>query len=638
MRKLKLLGLALCLIGTAQATDFRTPLMTGNGLLRNEVEMKKDKWSLNVWSTGHYRSANKAFKKHGTDTEPLSSLIFGKTEFVLAEAFQGGKDTTDGYLAKYYTRNGSPFLAVTKFKPRASYTERGMTLGGTFEYPVWNNKGRVGLRAAVPIRTVRIERDDEGESMQDGFDDCVIRGDVTRMTDKHTTAAVSQVFSGISRYKLSLVNQFKKLRDDGTVVPALELNDAATSSGIDNGSYNKNKNVVHEYKGENIPFVIMYAPGYRPLGRPTGVTVNKVGGDPQFEGGVIGKEVVFGRTITESDGEDKGTALKDLPNTALTGLDSQYGYVFAKNTDYRKLAGQPGFDDLWFSTIHLGSDRNVTTASRGGVDFIERALLGYQVSAEEFLSSNDYVLATNQRTGLGDIDAAAFYEHTFNEDWRGEIFLGVRFPTGASSHFCGNPYKVQLGNGGHFEIKIGGNVSWDAADWVNLKLDASYSFALQDMEQRYATYKGSTVKNIGNCVGADVDWGYFLGHFDATFFHSKTDRLASTFGYEFYFKTEDNITFKNKSSHEHFLGEAWSDADGPVALNGKNGTKFGPLEMELDSKLAEAGTESIAHRLRFETSWRLHKYVDVYGGGAYTFAGQNVPRETDGYCGMKVRF
>jgi hypothetical protein len=60
--------------------------------------------------------------------------------------------------------------------------------------------------------------------------------------------------------------------------------------------------------------------------------------------------------------------------------------------------------------------------------------------------------------------------------------------------------------------------------------------------------------------------------------------------------------------------------------------------MELDKTLAEKNTEQIAHRIKFETNWRAHKYFDFFAGGAYTFAGQNIPREMDWHGGMKVRF
>ena len=68
------------------------------------------------------------------------------------------------------------------------------------------------------------------------------------------------------------------------------------------------------------------------------------------------------------------------------------------------------------------------------------------------------------------------------------------------------------------------------------------------------------------------------------------------------------------------------------------GHAFVPFEMELDRKIAESGTERIAHRIRFETNWRAHKYFDFFAGGAYTFAGQNAPREMDLHGGMKIRF
>ncbi len=39
-----------------------------------------------------------------------------------------------------------------------------MTIGGRFEYPLCDNTARIGLKASVPFKTVRVERDDTAET------------------------------------------------------------------------------------------------------------------------------------------------------------------------------------------------------------------------------------------------------------------------------------------------------------------------------------------------------------------------------------------------------------------------------------------------------------------------------------------
>jgi hypothetical protein len=137
-----------------------------------------------------------------------------------------------------------------------------------------------------------------------------------------------------------------------------------------------------------------------------------------------------------------------------------------------------------------------------------------------------------------------------------ELVLGVRFPTGTTKNSCNNPYRAiaKLGNGEHFEVKLGANFAWDACKWFSLKLDLSYNFVLEGKEQRAAVFAGSTVKNIGPCTDADVDWGYFIGRLDFQFVHPKTCCLSTVMGYEIYYKTEDHLTFKKTT--QNFM--AWN--------------------------------------------------------------------------------
>ena len=126
-------------------------------------------------------------------------------------------------------------------------------------------------------------------------------------------------------------------------------------------------------------------------------------------------------------------------------------------------------------------------------------------------------------------------------------------------------------------------------------------------------------------------------------YHPKTDDLATTIGYEIYYKGEDDVNFKDCTTNCHFLGKVWVDDKGTPATEESaetpiKGTKWDYHGMTLDNKVAEKNTERIAHRVRMESSWQATKYLMLNCGGVYTFAGKNMPREGDVYCGGKVRF
>lgn len=339
--------------------------------------------------------------------------------------------------------------------------------------------------------------------------------------------------------------------------------------------------------------------------------------------------------------------LSDRPNAgvlaAATNTRSSFGGLqplpdnlddMVPNTVYVPIAGQgPRAADLLARTDVWMIENRASDDTFGGVaeaisNRLQNGLAAFgTLSAEQWLNGCNILMKTDQETGLGDIDVDLFYEHTFNDDLRGEVVLGVRLPTGGSKKYCNNPYKVQLGNGNHTEIKLGGMIAWQALDWLSLKGMASYSFALKSKEDIPTPLKGATVKGIGRCIEADVDWGYFVGRLDLQFYHPKTDRLASSFGYEFYYKTKDNVTLKSSTADLTCLfGQALNAGD------------TGITQAVLDRSVAERHTDRIAHRLRAESNFRLNQYFNLYIGGAYTFAGQHIPRESDLYAGTSVRF
>ncbi len=294
-----------------------------------------------------------------------------------------------------------------------------------------------------------------------------------------------------------------------------------------------------------------------------------------------------------------------------------------------QVAAQLKAAQLWVTSVHKpgSGGSSLTDSSNNFWTTLDLLLNNYSENVYKWLYDRDFQFASETRSGIGDVDLDLFYEHMFSSDFVGEVCLGVRFPTGGSDDYCGNPYRPHTGNGSHWEIKVGALAAWQALSWLNIKADAKFAVVLESEEKISAAFTGATVKNIGPCAKADIDWQYVLAHLDFNLFHPETSAISTVIGYEFYYKSEDNVKFKN-SSMQSWLGKKYNTTTSSWDTN----------NYTLDNKVAEMNTESIAHKIRLETSFRITQYFEMYCGAAYTFAGQNIPRECDGHFGFVVTF
>lgn len=609
--KLRLLLLAaLAVSSSAFATEFRTPYMSDRGPLRHSFKkLNKKKMNINTWSTVHTKEAHKAFLKHGTDSKELTALLFNKSTFQFNEFLPNAVMPLDA-------PNYNIFMNALSYSPKAKFFEYGATFGGRIDFPIWKEengcvKGRIGLRASVPFRTIEVERQDfapETASVDNALAQVVKTGIIrVQRTAAGAVAPVgSQVDVEATAYRLDFV---------------AGIRDAAKNSVV-------SAPVPNEFRifGQDIAAASAAA--------ATAGLVADVNGAPEI--------VAWNLTTVLSDANFNTNGLVKAsefvnPANDLSGVAATHVADFFNSVDYRALqpatvnpVGAAGANDIttlaaaktsWL-VFKRASDGNVNTRLVGNeAQAIDRMLQdrirGLNKDPFAFLSENGFIFDSYKRSGLGDIDLDVFYEHAFNKHMLAELVLGVRFPTGTTKNSCNNPYRAiaKLGNGEHFEIKLGANFAWDACKWFSIKLDASYNFVLEGKEQRAAVFAGSTVKNIGPCTDADVDWGYFIGRVDFQFVHPKTCCLSTVMGYEIYYKTEDHLTFK-KTNLQSWLG----------------------TDAKLDSNLARKNTESISHKGRMESTYQANKYLDIFWGGSVTFAGQNVFRDMDAHGGFNVRF
>ncbi len=624
---------ALAVFSAAYATEMRSPWISERGPIRYVFEKgNPDRYSLDFWATGYCKFAHKAFLKHGTDTHPLTSLFFNKSEFKLSELFAD--------VNNFQNEKHNPYIYIVNLYPRATYFDWGMALGGRFEYPVYEDKGRVGLRLSIPFRNVRIERDDEAERNATGQQDTVLKrayrkAQTVRNAAGNGTLTDQDIWAGA--INAELLRQLPRVGAAGALVRGLYAT-AANTNYVWATNYGGYANLGAAEVGA--PLVITYHPRSNktlPRGKLGAIKFaanardHNNGNDlderdhlrDDFNPDALANDFqVLPGPTTQAPGP-----LTQLPTTGQGFQESRFYVMHADGpADYTNFPVAQ-WENIWFSTAHANDGGRIGGAD-AQINAIFEALDEYPEDVTEWLWDNDFMFATNQRTGLGDIDLDLFYEHTFSDEWIGEVMLGIRFPTGANDDYYGNPYKAHLGNGEHFEIKLGGLMAWQPVDWMNAKIDLCVSFALEATEQRCAVFQGSTIKNIGPKADADVDWVSFTGRLDFNFFHPKTKDISSLIGYEFYYKGEDNIDFK-QSTMETWLGKKWN------ATTRKYDTDD---NRTLDPKLAENNTEAIGHKVRFEGRYQANQWLELFAGGSYVFAGQNLPRETDCHAGANVKF
>lgn len=656
----KMTMLSLLLTTGLMATEFRSPWFSKRGPIRYIFEKDEEKKSsLDVYALMHRRESHKAFLKHGMDTSALTALFFNKEEFNIAESFPNAQMNQN---AKYY----NPYLNLQKVTPKATYYEWGMNLGAKLEYPIHKDKGRVGVRVNVPFRMIEIEREDVTPPVNNPEDEYILSQytkvgnyvtDVAGVTYQPAVDIVAKA------YNLDFI---ASLFQDNARTSALQFGNGsakvfgteiAKNFDINQGQF---KSTIRPVAGviEATATGFPQTPNFNDWGYTPGTVDNtNVGNDIagiHGAGGYGKRDGSDGSTLVENRynwafdaGDDvkitqaslRSRAIRDNVNTfpvanrneeIMKAPNTAFFNSTGANKDYTSFMDANGYatnmpqylKDSW---LVLGYNNGQLVPGAAVIkDSIDNALKQYKQDPYEWLYERGYVFETESRTGVGDIDIDFFYEHMFSDKFLVEPFIGLRLPTGSGDNFSGNPYNVHLGNGEHFEIKLGVTGVNQLADWINVKLDSYVSFVLQGTEDRSAVFEGSTVKNIGPKVKADTDWTYFVASLDTTMFHPKTDDISATIGYEFYFKGEDNIHFKDNQATP-FYGPHYTDPNDLLLAN-------------LSDELAQANTERIAHKLRVEVRAQINDYLELIGGASFTFAGQNIPRESDAHAGFNVKF
>jgi len=564
------------------AREYRSPYT----LLFNSHDFDStydDGWHLTFDLNTYNRSAHESIMKHGTNTEPLTSLFFNKSEFRLSQILEG-------CLVPINTKYYNPYLRVLKITPRAHYDEHGIHFSVSASHELFNGSGSVGVRATVPFKVVEIERKDSGGRRDQQIED-VMKGERKKFG---TTQEVSNAF------RLDYIEALPQSAD---------LNSAAKYSATGATLFGGQADSAH---ASSLKLGIVYSPeGHAPRGKFVGVKRN----------------------------DAIATNATALP-ASLDNLEEGVLYRFVTSTDYTALADENAASaadlaalqdkkaDLWYVLSHQALDGKLIDDASSNLN-AARPLFTQQYSSNhyEWFHDRGYNFDSDKAIGIGDLDVEVFYQHRMREVVLLEATAGLRLPTASGNDYSGNPYKAILGNGEHFELKLGGRMEYEMRNKYALELSAFYNFVLSGTEFISATPKDTFIKNIGPREKANVDWSYFVGNVAMHFAHPRSLDVSGVIGYQLYVKSKDSIHYAN-ASRESWLGKKYSSTTEDYTVEHTT---------NLSNTLAAANTDTITHRAYGAVCYHLSDWCSVRVGGAYTFAGQHCMQAADLTATMSVR-
>jgi len=578
---IKMLVTGWCLFASANLTarEYRLPYF--NGFKVYDFEGKKGAgYRFDFKSTVYLRQAHRSFQKHGMSTKHLTALLFNDDEFRLSKIFENAYVLID-------TQDYNPYMRVMKIAPRVHYSEHGLHLKGTVSKEVVPGKGRVGVRVAMPIRMIEMERKDIASRRDSQTED-------VRKISKNDATGNTSGFA----YRLDFLEALPQSPSGNSAVEY-------RTNGIK--IFNGATGVV---SGKMQAAAVVTTEGHAPKWNEVGVAAAP---------------------------ESTST----LPTT-LTGLSQGVVYTFgsaasdfsaladsAASSVSARIANQDSKAAVWVVSTHNTTDGSLMSGASESINSSVNSWFDrFNSNAYEWLYDKGYVFESSKRMGLGDIDVDLYYEHQLSTHVGMEVFSGVRIPLASGKDYSGNPYCVQLGNGEHWEAKIGSRLLWLIGRRLHVSFDGTWSFVLEGKEWRCAVPEGSLVKNIGQRAELNASWNYFVGNIDFTLSHPKTNDVSVLFGYQFYHKSKDTVYFK-QSSLESWLGKKYDSATKAyTTIN----------NVALDNSLAAANTKQYAHRIKGCITYYVSDWASLDMGGSFTIAGQNCAKPFDLYGSFCLMF
>ncbi len=555
------IGLLVVFIGfSLQARMLLTPLELRRGpLVKPYKDINDPDWCYNVWAAGYQRSADDAFNCDGCKV-PLSTLFFGKADFKAQEAFPSSRSRLN------------PLLGLSCLSPRVKYKEDGGYFGIDLQ-KYYNDCWRIGFRATIPARRMRITRCKNGR-----YGESELGG----MTVNDFAAQDTETINGAT------VKSYAFRLDFLSLLPyTCEQNCPGSNICIVNYS---------DGDFPNNPITISNQDITDQQGTPASAIKNDSGCIP---------EQPWAITQQEAQG---------LPPVNPDGSTTSDRGRFDSGNNYTPLSQSPEEQSTLFIVPSVAGD-NTTPEARVILQQVNELLECISQEAED--AFKDCCISFNDQcfSGVGDLCTEFYTGYFYSPCLYLEGFIGARWPTGKRDDDPRLVFRQSLGNNGHYEFKLGGQVLWEAHDWITLHADITGFILSRNKECVATAFTGATVKNIGLPVLADVKWNYLLLHTDLFITPHNCYNFIGVIGYELYYKSRDDIRFCQTTA---------IDCLGMTAT--------------LDPCVLEENTQVTGHKIRGEAAIDPYDWLQIYGGGSTVVGGKNVPNTSAWHLGLSVYF
>lgn len=581
-------GLALA-VSPVAAREFRVPTPLERAYAFSHYPFPRpdtgDCWFVDMWGAGLYRSADRAYlNKNTTEKESLAGIFFGAPSFTLGQALVPGSFSPD-----------NPLLNIAVITPTFEYRERTAYFGLFVEREFGCDcNWHVGARVRLPFRDIRTELDSCCDLIADNIEDFARTQNEIDVDEACVNGTITNAFA----YRLDFLSQLPLVANSNAatnrfVEYARAPNDHIFIGGVD--VTNANNSPVH---------VIQRTDGTPPL-------------FPEVDS--------FGRRFTNN--ACSPTPVEDLDplNDDGSGLANNERARFSSGINYTPLgANQANQAQLWvvptLSGTVAANDFDLVAPARTIQSRFNAIINSITSDIESLLAANGFSFQTQHSAGVGDLDTELYVRHDWqNWCWCNDVFaegiFGVRFPTGRRNTTPNNALLVRPGNNRHFEIKLGGLFGGEVTNWLAIKADAWYSWALKRKENVAAPFQGATIKNVGPTIEADISWGYFVGDLDFTLMLPWTCAYTGVnVGYQAYVKTKDHVSLDVTTAVD-FIGNT----------------------QPLDPDVLEIRTKQVAHTVKAEVFRQCDNW-QIFAGFNHAFAGKNAPNQSDWYLGFFIYF
>lgn len=630
------IGFALLFMNwmSLEAFEFRDPVIVREGPLRHFFEEPEDAASVRTWAVPYARHAKKAFsEKQGRHFQELSSLFFNASDFRATQMFANCYVPLD-------RQNYFPLLRTAVLSPRIHYTETGVAFGGKMDLPIDFSSGkqvRVGLRVSSAVKRCMINKIDtqgvrSGAELQDVYGNQPATALVSQGGSSSSTVQI-QISHNTLMFRLDFLEALRQSDQLNSFLQTLGVGTNATmNAGAvqvstplgDFSSYLNNANLSRNF------FVMIYSPEGTV---PSEQTVHLTG----YQNSAFSDNQIPPTSVVLDN------VVQPLP--ADGNVSPGVVYQFVNGVDYSKfldsdmgksvmqrVADQNSKATIWVIPVVAinSSSPDIISTQPGGVLYTAQ-----QLSNQVTQNLSNWLAVRGQNfqsfivDDFGDTRVDATVDYQVNERVLIGAFGGVSIPTAQKTHYAKptNPYRIQAGNGGHFEVSVGGMLAFQTERIFDLKMDGRFSWVLNRKEERSACFQNALIKNLGPKVDADVRWSYFEGNIDLNFTHPGTQFIKGMIGYRFFYKNREHLRYSVNSMVD-WLGQTWVPAD-------KN---FIDNAQPLSATLATQNTLRISHSLKLEASCLFSEWIECVLGGDWAFAGKNAPYNFGLHAGINVAF